>query len=86
MVGRDLLGLPEEVPGRAMMQFYKTNAFRVEDRVVIHQPDRPALQFRYRDGRLEAAEPDPELVKDALAHIHLPASLYLQRRYRLPAP
>ncbi len=84
MVGRDLLALPEDVPGRAMMQFYKTNALRVGDRVVVHQPDKPPRQFRYEDKRLHPMALDPELVRDALAHIHLPAHLYLDRMYRLP--
>ncbi len=60
------------------------NAYRVGDRVVIHEPFKGPLQFTYRDGTLEPAELDPELARDALAHVQLPDMLYRERRYRLP--
>ncbi len=83
MLGRDLLSLPEDDPGHAFMQYYQTNAFRVGEQVVIHQPNRAALQFTLREGRLEPVDIDPELVRDALAHIYLPVGLYSERRYGL---
>lgn len=86
MVGRDLLALPAETPGRAFMQYGETNAYRVEDRVVIHQPGKLPLQFRYVDQQLVPAELDPELAQDALAHLQLPSVLYQKQLYRLPPP
>ncbi len=83
MPGRDLLALGEDDPGRAIMQFHDLHAFRVGEKVVIHQPGRDALQFNYANGRLAPVEQEAELVRDALAHIHLPAILYGERRYRL---
>jgi phosphoglycerol transferase MdoB-like AlkP superfamily enzyme len=84
MPGRDLLAVPPEAPGRAIMQYDMTNAYRVGDHVVVLQPDRPAQQFRYRDGRLEPEALDPELHHDALAHVQVPNMLYHDRSYRLP--
>lgn len=84
MPGRDLLAVPETTPGRAIMQYDMTNAYRVGDHVVIHQPDQPARQFVYRDGRLEPEPLDRELVRDALAHVQVPNMLYHDRSYRLP--
>ncbi len=66
------------------MQYDRTNAYRVGDRVVIYRPHRRPLQFAYRDGRLIPAPLDRELARDALANIELPDLLYQQRRYRLP--
>jgi phosphoglycerol transferase MdoB-like AlkP superfamily enzyme len=86
MPGRDLLAVPDGVPGRAVMQYDLANAYRVGDHVVIHQPDRPAEQFTYRNGRLVPEPTEPELVRDALAHLQVAGLLYAERRYRLPEP
>lgn len=86
MVGRNLLSLPKDDPGRAVIQYHDANAYRSGDQVVIHQPHKPAEQFKVRDGRLLPAPVDPELEKDALAHILLPGLLYREQRYRLPPP
>jgi hypothetical protein len=52
---------------------------------VIHQPHLPPRQFIYRDGRMSPDTLDPELERDALAHVELPYLLYNEQRYRLPA-
>ncbi|MDR0544065.1 MAG: LTA synthase family protein [Odoribacteraceae bacterium] len=82
MPGRDLLHLPDSVPGRAIMQFMETHAFRVEDRLVILQPDMPPLQFRVaNDTTFIPAPLDPSLVRDALAHALAPELLYKNKLY-----
>ena len=83
MIGRDLLAMAPGVPGHAFMQYDATNAYRVGDRVVVHQPFSPPQQFRYRKGRLVPAALDPELARDALAHVVLPELLYREQRYHL---
>lgn len=83
MIGRDLLALPEGLPGRALMQYGDANAFRVGDRVAIHRPQLPAETFAYRAGRLQPLPHDHELEQDALAHLLWAASAYRDRRYRL---
>lgn len=88
MVGRNLLKLPDSVPGRAIMQFHSTNAFRVGNDLIVLQPDKDALQFQVGPGdRLSQTEKvDPELAKDALSHVIAASYLYNSKKYRLPDP
>ncbi|MDR2130583.1 MAG: LTA synthase family protein [Odoribacteraceae bacterium] len=84
MPGRDLSRPVDTLPGRALMQFMEINAFRVEEQVVILQPDREPLQFRVvNDSTLLPAPLDPELARDALAHVVAAEFLYKNKRYRL---
>jgi phosphoglycerol transferase MdoB-like AlkP superfamily enzyme len=84
MLGRDLMRAPRGTPGRAIMQYDLTHAYRVGDHVVIHQPHLPARQFTVTAGGLRRETLDPELARDALAHVQVAADLYRERRYRLP--
>ncbi len=85
MIGHDLTRLPNDYPGRAIMQYENNNAFMKGDRVVIHEPHKPAKQFRYHDGKLVPVVPsDKALVRDALAHALWPSVTYSERRYRPP--
>jgi phosphoglycerol transferase MdoB-like AlkP superfamily enzyme len=84
MPGRNLLTLPQDTPGRAIMQFMDINAFRVEDQVVILQPNKPPVQFKVEDDvTLIPVELDPELSQDALAHTIAAEFLYKNKKYRL---
>lgn len=84
MIGRDLLHLPEGVEGRAVMQFYKNQAYMEGEHVVVLQPGKVYRQFRY-DGKDLAEEPlDPALVEKALAHAQWASWSYSKRLYRLP--
>lgn len=84
MVGRDLLKLPETTTGRAIMQFHNNNAFRVGNQVVIMQPDKEPLQFLLKsDTEMIPTKLDPELARDALAHVTAASFLYKERKYRL---
>lgn len=83
MVGRDLLSLPDSIPGRAIMQFHDINAFRVENDLLIMQPNKAPLQFRLEsDTKHISTELNPELAKDALAHVLLANYLYQQKKYK----
>ena len=83
MVGRNLLQLPENIPGRAIMQFHDINAFRVEDQVVIMQPYVEPLQFQISDKfEMTPTKLDPELAKDALAHVLTANYLYKESKYK----
>jgi phosphoglycerol transferase MdoB-like AlkP superfamily enzyme len=84
MIGRDILKMPADMPGRAMMQYADTNAFRVGDSVAIHQPHQPAKTYDYRDGRLFHRDSNPELEHDALAHLLWADTAYREHLYRLP--
>lgn len=84
MIGRNLLTIPEGVPGHAFMQYDRANAYRSGDQVVVQLPDKEPQQFVYENRRLLPAKLDTELVRDALAHAQLPSVLYSQQRYRQP--
>jgi len=85
MIGRDLLALPGEVPGRAILQFNDVHGLLVDDRLAVHPGGAKACCFRVGTSGLEPIADDPELLADGLAHALLPGLLYDQRRYRLPA-
>ncbi len=85
MIGRDLLQLPPQSPGRVMMQYGLTNAFRVGERVVIHEPGGKVGTYVWRDNNLEPTPRDTELERDALAHLLWASWAYSEKRYRLPA-
>jgi phosphoglycerol transferase MdoB-like AlkP superfamily enzyme len=70
--GRPLLSLPENEPGRAVMQHATTRALMVGDRVLVQQPEKPSEQFTYRDERLHPMPLDPEFDLDALAYALVP--------------
>ena len=84
MPGRDLLKLPKNTTGRAIMQFHDTNAFRVGNQVVILQPNKKPIQFELKnDTVFIPVKLNPELAKDALAHITTASYLYKERKYKL---
>lgn len=86
MLGHDLLARPADAPGRAIMQFGDNHAYRLGDRVVVHQPKKPAVCFTLdaQDHMTLTDEAWPDLIEEALAHALLPGKLYQQRAYRLP--
>jgi len=85
MIGRDLLALAPDDPGRAILQFHDTHGFLVGDRLAVHPGGAPPRCFTWRSGRLEPAPDDPEFVRDARAHALLPGLLYEQGLYPAPA-
>jgi phosphoglycerol transferase MdoB-like AlkP superfamily enzyme len=84
MPGHDLLQLPEDFPGRAIMQYGSTHAYMRGDQVVVHAANKPSRQFTFRaDKLIPAGQEDPELVKDALATALWPSLAYLKQQYVL---
>ena len=84
MPGRDLLKLPVSTIGRSIMQFNGNNAFRLGNQVVILQPFKEAVQFELKnDTTFIPVKVNPELAKDALAHIATASYLYKERKYKL---
>lgn len=84
MIGRDLLSLGADEPGRAILQYEDNHAYWLGDQVVIHRPHEPALQFRTDGVRLESVALDGELERTALAHALWASWAYRERRYGLP--
>ncbi|MEW5676510.1 LTA synthase family protein [Flavobacterium enshiense] len=84
MPGRNISQIKPDTKGRAIMQFHDINAFRVENQVVIMQPNKEPLQFEIKnDTTLTPVKLDPELAKDALAHVTAAGNLYKERKYKL---
>ena len=84
MVGRNLLKLPKGTKGRTIMLFHETYAFRVDDDIVILNPNAKPLQFKVKsDTELIPVALDEELAKDALAHIVASSNLYKKRVYKI---
>ncbi len=82
MPGRNIKDIRPGTKGRAIMQFHDTNAFRVEDQVVIMQPNKKPLQFKIEnDSLLTPVKLDEELAKDALAHVTATSNLYKEKKY-----
>ncbi len=85
MPGRDLLQLPDSIPGRAIMQFHTINAFRNDNDVVILQPKSKAVQFYLENDTSFVAKPvNKQLEEDALSHIILASKMYNNQSYTLP--
>ena len=84
MPGRNLLKLPKGTKGRTIMLFHETYAFRVEDDIVILNPNAKPLQFKVKsDTELIPVALNEELAKDALAHIVASSNLYKNRVYKI---
>ncbi|NOX91581.1 MAG: sulfatase-like hydrolase/transferase [Gammaproteobacteria bacterium] len=83
MPGRNLLNLPADLPGRAIYHLGSTYAYQVENSVILLRPGHANRQYHLRDGKLTPITLEPELEKDALAHLLLPDLLHRQQRYRL---
>jgi phosphoglycerol transferase MdoB-like AlkP superfamily enzyme len=84
MVGRNLNQLNAKTSGRSIMQFNDINAFRVENQVVIMQPNLKPLQFEIKnDTTLIPVKLNEELAKDALAHVITAGNLYKKNLYKL---
>lgn len=75
----------DTLPGRAVMQYGDTQAYREENRVVVLRKDKPAAMFSYADGQLQATADDPQLISKAKALAVWPVQSYRDRSYRLPA-
>jgi len=85
MIGHDLTR-PEfaRYPGRAIMQYYSTQAYMRGTDVAILRKDMPPAQFSYDGGTLKpATQLDNELVTDALAHAAWSSLAYDHGLYRL---
>jgi len=84
MPGRNLKQLKADAKGRSIMQFHDINAFRIDDQVVIMQPNKEALQFKIKnDTVMEPVPLDKEMAKDALAHVTAASDLYKNRKYKI---
>jgi len=83
MPGRDLTALPDDVPGRAIMQFNAIQAYMEEDTVAVLMHDLEPIALRYDNGKLhKLPKIDPALAQKAIAHATWAANAYQLSRYR----
>jgi len=82
MVGRDLLALPADDPGRAILQFDDVHGLLVGDRLAVHPGGARPRCFRVTGKTLEPIPDDAELIRDDLAFALLPGLLYERQLYR----
>ncbi len=85
-VGDNILTLPADYPGRAVMQYGNNHAFMEGDKVVIHRPDLPSEGYRYADKELIAEEIGQSMKDRALAWALLPGLLYSEKLYSAEPP
>jgi phosphoglycerol transferase MdoB-like AlkP superfamily enzyme len=84
MPGRNLMTLPANTKGRTIMMFNETYAFKVDNDVIIINPNAAPLQFKVeKDSIFTPVELDKEFAKDALAHIVASSNLYEKRKYKM---
>jgi phosphoglycerol transferase MdoB-like AlkP superfamily enzyme len=81
MIGRDLVRLPADDPGRALLQYHDNFAFWRGSDIVVLQPHKAALQFQCDGGSLVPAALDPALARLALANALWPSWAYREERY-----
>lgn len=90
MIGRDLNREPDGLPGRAMMQYEQHYAWMEGQQVVVLRPDKAPAYGIYDPSRKRLQDTAPPadanaLAQRALGHVLLPAWLYREQLYRLPA-
>lgn len=85
MIGHDLTR-PEfqTLPGRAIMQYYGTEAYMRDDDIVIMKKDLPIRQFKYQNGELIETGVDSSLLDKAVANSIWPSLAYQDKLYRMP--
>lgn len=87
MIGRDISREPENLTGRAMMQYEQNYAWMEGQSMVVLRPNKTAT-FAHFDRENKKVNPvdepnDSNLMKQrALAHVMLPAWLYREERYK----
>lgn len=82
MVGHDLTRDPETFTSRAILQFYKNQAYMIGDHVTLLQPGERIDQFTFKDHRLIPAPSDEALANTALAHALFASWAYKNQAYR----
>jgi len=84
MPGRNIFQLNNSTPGRSIMQFHTTNAFRNGNDMIVLQPNSKPIQFKVNSNdEMTPTNLDPELAKDALSHIISASHLYNDGTYKL---
>src|SRR3546814_3691321 len=82
MIGHDLT---QAGGGRAMMQYGENYGYLKEDALIVLEPHKAATQYRYTAPATYTPDTlDPELSREALAHVLWPNWAYRNQAYTLP--
>ncbi len=81
MIGHNLMCLPDDFRGRAMMQYDDNHAYMAGNDVVIHMPKKEPKQFIYQERELLETRLDTSLAKVARAHALWPMFTYRKLKY-----
>lgn len=81
MIGHDVMSLPKDFVGRAMMQYNDNHAYMLGDDVVVHMPEKEPKQFIYQDKELVDATHDFDINDIAKAHALWPMFAYREKKY-----
>jgi phosphoglycerol transferase MdoB-like AlkP superfamily enzyme len=84
LIGRPLLSISENMPGRAIMQYGNTHALLVDSSLVVQQPEKEPVQFTCAGEQLKPCQLDADLARDAIAYALLPDYLAAEKLHRLP--
>jgi len=82
MIGRNMMLLPENEAGRAIMQYSDHVAYRKGDQVLVLRPMVMPIQFDIKDSSLVETALSKELTREALSYAYLPWYLYDNKLYR----
>ena len=81
MIGHDLLQLPEDFAGRALMQYGNNHAYMQGSELIVHMPEKEPKQFSYQQGSLVEKPLDAEQAEVARAHLLWPMYAYREQKY-----
>lgn len=86
MIGHNLMTLPKNFPGRALMQYGENNGYMRGDQLIVNRPYKVPLQFVY-DSKTQKLTPalklDEDLKMQAFSHIMMPWQIYERQLYKL---
>jgi phosphoglycerol transferase MdoB-like AlkP superfamily enzyme len=91
MIGRDISAEPENLAGRAMMQYQQNYAWMEGSQAVVLRADKAPTYATYDKANKKLIPSDKpsdaaEMYQRALSHVLLPSLLYREQQYHLPKP
>jgi phosphoglycerol transferase MdoB-like AlkP superfamily enzyme len=91
MMGRDISAEPEDLAGRAMMQYQQNYAWMEGSQAVVLRADKAPTYATYDKANKKLIPSDKpsdaaEMYQRALSHVLLPSLLYREQQYHLPKP
>jgi phosphoglycerol transferase MdoB-like AlkP superfamily enzyme len=91
MIGRDISAEPEDLAGRAMMQYQQNYAWMEGSQAVVLRADKAPTYATYDKANKKLIPSDKpsdaaEMYQRALSHVLLPSLLYREQQYHLPKP